>query len=130
MIRRDIVFKDIDLNFTAHPITKDLPKLNNAAAVLRAIKNLVLTRRYEYFYRPDIHSRVSDSLFEPYTPFLLDDLHRSIKDVITAFEPRVELIDVSVAEDLDNNGYSVSILLRVLNSKEPIETTFFLQKLR
>lgn len=127
---RDVLFQDIDLKFTKHPITDNLVTLRNDAAILRSIKNLVLSQKYEYFYNPKKHSRVTSSLFEPYTPFLLEDLERSVRDVINNFEPRVELIDLAVNEDLDNNGYNISLFLRSLNSKEPIEQVIFLKKLR
>jgi len=36
-------FKDLDLNFTAHPVKKDITKTLNEYAIVNSVKNLVLT---------------------------------------------------------------------------------------
>ena len=42
-------FKDLDLNFTAHPVRKDVNKFVNELAVINSVKNLILTNHYETF---------------------------------------------------------------------------------
>ncbi len=128
---KDIIFRDIDLKFTKHPITNQLVTLKNDAAVIRSMKNLILTRRYEYFYRPEIHSNVLDSLFELGShEFAVEDIRRSVRDVITKFEQRVELIDVIARDNLDSNGYDITVIFRSINTKEPTSFTLFLERLR
>ena len=36
------VYKDLDLNFRAHPVTKDVVKRTGDAAIIGALKNLIL----------------------------------------------------------------------------------------
>ena len=58
------VFKDLDLNFTAHPILKDINKHVNEYAVINSVKNLVLTNFYERPFRPELGSNIRRMLFE------------------------------------------------------------------
>ena len=40
-------YTDLDLNFTIHPVKKDINKFKGELAVINSIKNLVLTDHYE-----------------------------------------------------------------------------------
>ncbi len=43
---------DLDLDFVAHPITKDIVRKTNVEAVKRAVKNLILTNKYDKPFHP------------------------------------------------------------------------------
>ena len=81
-------FKDLNLNFTKHPSTKDVTTLSDAASVKRSVRNLVQYGMYEKPFHPEIASGVRDLLFEPMSPFSSNILARKIEDVINNFEPR------------------------------------------
>jgi len=57
-------------------------------------------------------------------------LQSEIRQVITNFEPRVRLIDISVLGDIDKNGYYVTIEFRVINIPNPVTIELFLERLR
>jgi hypothetical protein len=82
------IYKDINLNFTRHPITGDISKLSNVEAVKRSVRNLVNTNFYERPFHPEIGSDVRAILFEPVTSLVADVLKRYVEDVINNFEPR------------------------------------------
>ena len=84
-------YKDLNLNFTKHPIKKDVIPLTDAAAVKRSVRNLVQYGHFEKPFHPEIGSGVRDMLFENMTPFTANTLARKIEDVITNFEPRALL---------------------------------------
>ena len=67
-------YKDLNLNFTRHPIKKDLIPLTDAAAVKRSIRNLVQIGHFEKPFHPEIGSGVRDMLFENMTPFTASTL--------------------------------------------------------
>ncbi len=128
---REIVFQDIDMKLTAHPVTKKINILSNDAAVIRSVKNLVLTQQYEVGYRPEQYSGVYASLFEPQSPFTIQDIKKSISDVINTYEPRVQLLEVIILpDDLDNNAYNARIIFRIINNKEPTTVDIFLERIR
>jgi|6_EtaG_2_1085325.scaffolds.fasta_scaffold339504_1 phage baseplate assembly protein W len=125
-----ILFSDFNINFTPHPITGDIGRLTNNDAVIQAVKLLVLTNHYERLFQPEIGSNVSHYLFENFSPYVEENIRSAIEDVLTNFESRIELLDVQVGSDIDNNGFTASIIFRVVNDVEPISLDVFLERIR
>ena len=57
-------YKDLDLFFTAHPITGDVATKSDSDAVRRAVRNIVLTNYYERPFKPSLGGNVRGLLFE------------------------------------------------------------------
>ena len=123
-------WSDLDLDFTKHPVTKDIVRKTNVEAVKRAVVNLIRTNRYERPFHPEIDGGVTRHLFELSTPYLKHDIQSAIKTCLKNFEPRVNVDNVRVTGDLDKNGFNVSIFFTVINSPEPIEVSLFLERIR
>ena len=125
------IYKDINLNFSMHPVTGDIGKLTNVEAVKRSVRNLVNTNFYEKPFHPEIGSDVRSILFEPVNSLVADVLKRYVEDVINNFEPRAELTDVKVNADIDRNAYNVQIEFYLVNSPSGLQTVdLFLEGLR
>ena len=125
------VYKDLNLNFTKHPIKKDLVPLSNAAAVKRSVRNLVQYGHFEKPFHPEIGSGVRDLLFENMTPFTANTLARKIEDVITNFEPRALLAGVEVIPRFDNNQYEVTVEFYIQNAPAELQDlSFTLERIR
>ena len=125
------IYKDINLNFTRHPITGDISKLSNVEAVKRSVRNLVNTNFYERPFHPEIGSDIRAILFEPVSPLVADVLKRYVEDVINNFEPRAELIRVDANPNPDSNSYAVTIEFYLVNSPSGLQTVnLFLERLR
>ena len=125
------LYKDLNLNFTKHPIKKDITPLTGAAAVKRSVRNLVQYGHFEKPFHPEIGSGVRDLLFENMTPFTANTLARKIEDVITNFEPRALLAGVEVFPDFDQNAYSVTVEFYLQNAPaELVDLSFTLERLR
>ena len=125
------VYKDINLNFSRHPVTGDIAKLTDISSVKASVKNLILTNYYERGFHPEIGSNVRSALFENVTPMIAARLGRNIEDVIVNFEPRAELISVIVQANIDSNAYEATIKFNVVNSETEEQTlNLFLERLR
>lgn len=125
------IYKDLNLNFTRHPVTGDITKVTDIDAVKRSVRNLVLTNHYERPFHPEIGSNIRATLFEPMTPFTANLLTRQIKDVIENFEPRVELVSIKADPNLDRNAYDVTITFNVVNAEsELVELDLLLERIR
>ena len=124
------IYKDLDLTFKPHPIRKDVSKKTGYNAIIQSVKNLVLLSHYEKPFHPEIGSNIRKMLFEPLDPISATIIAREIEDVITNFEPRVELKDIIVEEDYTNNGFNVTVEFFLLNLEEPIIVDLFLERLR
>jgi len=124
-------YKDLNLNFTKHPIKKDIIPLTDAAAVKRSVRNLVQYGHFEKPFHPEIGSGVRDILFENMTPFTANTLARKIEDVITNFEPRALLAGVEVIPRFDTNQYEVIVEFYINNApSELVDLSFTLERIR
>lgn len=123
-------YSDLDLDFLAHPTTKDVLVKTGNDAIKRSVRNLILTNYYEKPFRPGIGSNAVKILFDNANPLTANFLRDAIFEVIRNYEPRVELIDVRVKFDYDNNGYNVQMNYVILNRNEPVTTTIFLERIR
>ena len=129
-IVKSVVYKDFDILFDIHPVTRKLNTLINNAAVARAVKNLVLTNRGERPYQPFIGGNIRNKLFELDDGTIELEVKTAIQDVIQEYEPRAELIEVRADNQIDNHRISVNIKFRVVNQTDPIEVNFFLERVR
>ena len=125
------IYKDLNLNFGRHPVTKQVQTLTDAAAVKRSVRNLVQIGEYEKPFHPEIASGVRDMLFENMTPFTASTLSRKIEDTINNFEPRALLAGVEVYPNFDNNTYEVIVEFYLQNApSELVDISFALERLR
>ncbi len=123
-------FRDIDMNFTAHPVTRDVSKKIGDAAIIQSLKNLLSTGRYERLFQPDIYSDLKQQLFQPLDNITASAIGNEVENVIRKFEPRVDLTQVNVTPDYDNNGFSCSITFFIVNQTNPITVELFLERIR
>lgn len=111
----------IDLNF--HPNTNTLMVNKDIQAVNRAMKNLLLTNKYERLFNPTLGSNIRSILFENMSPFIEDDLREMIKETIENYEPRVSILEVEVVAKPDSNGFDITIQYVMKNIAAPISIT-------
>ena len=123
-------FRDLDLNFTIHPIRKDINTHKNEYAIINSVKNLVLTNHYERPFQPEIGSNIRRLLFENVDAITAAQIEREITETVENFEPRVRVSKVTAAADPDNNGYKVTLEFFVINNANPITINFFLERIR
>ena len=125
------IYKDINLNFGIHPVTKQINTLTDAAAVKRSVRNLVQYGFYEKPFHPEIGSGVRDLLFENMTPFVANNLSKQIEEIITNYEPRALLANIEVIPRFDNNQYEVIVEFYIQNAPaELVDLSFSLERLR
>ena len=130
MTRNTRIFSDLDLNFTAHPVTKDIVRRYDENAIKASLKNLILTANYERPFHSEIGSPIRALLFEPSSPMLAQTLRKAVMEMISNFEPRVNLIDVFVNFLPDNNSLSVTIQFSIVNTTRPLTVDVILERTR
>jgi phage baseplate assembly protein W len=130
MTRKTRIFSDLDLNFTAHPVTKDISRRFDENAIKDSIRNLILTRNFERPFHSELGSPIRALLFENSSPLLSMTLRRAIVDVINNFEPRVNLIDVEVVESDDEHSLYVNISFKIINTDSPLSLDLVLERTR
>jgi len=129
-ITRKPDYRDLDLNFEKHPATGDVSKLIGAEAIKRSIRNLVLTHFYERKFQHSIGSNVTKLLFENINPMTANFLENAISEVIYNYEPRANLLEVSVTQMPDQNQYEASVVFKIRGLTTPVTFSLFLKRIR
>ena len=126
---REQEYSDIDLSFTKKT-NGDIFKKTEAAAVKQAVKTLIQTnfgeRPFNYYFGSNIRAL----LFEPVTPDIIDEIKLNVRLAIENFEPRAELLDVRVLDEIDRNSINVSIRFKVVSTDEQVEIQTAFSRLR
>jgi phage baseplate assembly protein W len=123
-------YSDLDLNFTIHPVKKDINRNIGEMAVINSVKNLILTNHYERPFQPDIGSNVRRLLFENLDNITATSIESEIRQTILNYEPRVNISKLNVVADYDNNGFKVLMQFFIANRTTPITINFFLERIR
>jgi hypothetical protein len=129
-VNRNPDYSDLDLDFTMNPSTGDVNILYGNQDIKRSVRNLILTNYYERKFQSTLGSDVSSLLFELDTPLTTVYLKYAISAVINNFESRVSLQDVTVVNNSDQNGFTVTIQYIILNRNLPVTSTLFLERIR
>ena len=113
--RSSRVYKDLNLNFTANPVTGDVTTVTDVVAVKRSVRNLLLTNHYDRPFHPEIGSNIPYLLFENFGPITGNQLSRAIEEMIGNFEPRARVENVECIPMPDTNTYDIRIYFYVEN---------------
>ena len=120
-------YSDLDILFTAHPVTKDITVKKDADAVKRSVRNILLTNNYERPFKPSLGLNLRSMLFElsiTHTKVLENDIIR----LIETYEPRANVKGVMV----QSRGYSLNVLIdyAVGNDPSPHRLDLTLERVR
>lgn len=130
LVNREPDYSDLDLDFFAHPTTKDVQRKTGVEAIKRSVRNLIFTNFYDRPFQSYIGSDVRALLFENANPFTSVLLQDAITLCLQNFEPRVKVESVIVSEDIDNHAYNVRLEYIILNKELPVTQTIFLERIR
>lgn len=127
---RSVAYSDIDLTFAKRP-GGDIYKKTDAAAVKQAVKNLLLTNKYEKPFEPLYGGDLYGLLFElAVDPVIQADLRDEIVDQLETYEPRARVTNVQTQLDPDNNSVDVQIYFTVISTNEEVVLETSISRLR
>ena len=125
-----VIYSDIPISFTAHPITGNVKKSINRDAVKNSVRNIILTNHGERFFKPKFGGNVTSKLFENASKFTEFNTARSIRIALANYEPRAEVINVRVDSNPDTNNLTATLKFRIFNDPEPIDLDVLLERTR
>ena len=123
-------FSDINFNFTSHPATADIVRNDDEEAVKGAIRNLIQTRNFDRPFHPEIGCGIHNLLFDNFTPLTLQLARRAVEDILRAYEPRAEILDIAVGATEDQNELRVTVTFKLINTENPVKVTTILNRTR
>ena len=124
-------FKDLSITFKKHPVTDDLVKVKDKAAIVQAITALLLTNKGERPFQPNLGCDVRNMLFEPLDYGSAALIKTAIRETINRYEPRVSVTDIVCTPDYNTNGYDVELYYTIVGREDaPVAVEFFLERTR
>jgi phage baseplate assembly protein W len=126
---RNRLYKDIDLTFAKKP-SGEIYKKTDAAAVKQAVKNLLLTNKYEKPFQPEFGGDLNNLLFELVDNDTVYEIDGAIREAIKKYEPRARIRQVSTNLQPDANSISVTITFQVVNTEEVVTLDTTIMRLR
>ena len=128
--RFEAVYSDFHKDLSPIPGRGDIARKLNENSVREAIKNLILTDKGERLFQPNLGSDIRASLFENVTPTTIILLKDKVREVLRAYEPRCNLLDVEVLGDIDENAITVNVVFNVINSEAPQSISIGIDRVR
>ena len=87
-----IFYKDLPLDFTAHPVTGDVRAIKNEVAIKNSLRNLLSTKKGSKPFFPQYGTNLQNHLFNNINAFTKRSIQKEIQDATRLFEPRVFII--------------------------------------
>ena len=123
-------YKDVSLTFSRNVVTSDVVTVSGEDAVKRSIKLLLMSRAGETPFFPEFGSLIFPLLFEPIDTITSVLLQHEIQATIAAYEPRVNIRQLTVTPSSDEQGYDIDCLFTIVNQVSPVTLTLYLSRLR
>lgn len=124
-------FKDLSVTFKKHPVTNDLVTVKDKAAIVQAITGLLLTRKGERPFQPELGCGIQNMLFEPLDYGSAGMIRSEVANVLTRYEPRITVNTIRCIPNEMNNGYEVELSYTIVGRDDaPIAVEFFLERTR
>ena len=126
---RNRLYKDIDLTFAKKP-SGEIYKKTDAAAVKQAVKNLLLTNRYEKPFQPEFGGDLNNLLFELVDNDTVYEIDGAIREAIKRYEPRARVRQVATNLQPDANSIGITITFQIVNTEEVVTLDTTITRLR
>lgn len=124
------LYSDIDFTLAKRPVVNDIALSYDSQAIIRSVRNILLTKKFEKPWNPDFGSNVDTLLFENISFMTASALEKEITVAINNYEPRVNLKNVVVQPYPDRNAYDVTLTFFIANATQPTTVTVFLERNR
>lgn len=105
-------WRDLDLAFVAHPVTKDVSVKVGVHAVFQQLEVLMSLGESDMPFSPNLGYDVSDLLFRNYSDVVDRTVRRTIQLVVEQHAERVELVEVKTDFDGGRKALKVEITVK------------------
>ena len=122
-------YSDLDILFTAHPVSKDVTTKKDADAVKRSVRNILLTNNYERPFKPNFGANLRSQLFELDGIGAKRRVREEIVEALHALEPRVANVRIEFGEN-NRNNVDVLISYDIINGLGRDQVDFTVNRIR
>ncbi len=122
-------YSDLDILFTAHPISGDVTTKKDSDAVKRSVRNILLTNNYERPFKPNFGANLRAMLFELQGVGSSKAIKRDIAEALVTLEPRIKNINIVLGEN-NRNNVDVKISYQIKNGLRRDTVDFTISRVR
>lgn len=123
-------WRDLDLNFVPHPIRGDIVPLRDDNAIKQAVRNLLVSNFFDRPFQAELGANLKGLLFEPADYITRIDIKDGIQNVLTKYEPRIQLLGINVEDLSDQNAYRILVVFRIKEYDTEESVEIVLRRLR
>lgn len=121
---------DLDINFDRNPMSNDVAVRKDEEAIKRSLRNLILFRRNDKPFHPEIYSGVPDMLFELADSVSVLELKSRIAEVVKNHENRIQNLVVDLKNNIDRNEIKITLHFTIRNIQNVYTTSMILKRTR
>jgi phage baseplate assembly protein W len=122
-------YTDLDILFSANPISGDVTTKKDSDAVKRSVRNILLTNHYERPFKPNFGANLRARLFELDGIGMKRRIRNDIIETLSILEPRIGSIKVDFNE-ADANSVDVRISYIIRNGLKQSQVDFTVSRVR
>lgn len=128
--KRRELYADFTKDLFLNPVSFDIIRKQNEEAIKESIKNLIMTNKGERLFQPNLGCDIRRLLFENFIPATIKIAEETIKETIQKYEPRAELLDVSVIGYPDQNSVQINIAFATILAEDPVNFSVIIDRIR
>jgi len=125
------IYSDLNFYFSPSPffvgqgISGDVTRVLDANSIRQSLRTIVLTSNYERPYNPFFGCNIRSFLFEPMDAWERYELNEILREQIRRYEPRVEITDVRITQDVKKQEVQVELdyIIKGIEGSSNTDTT-------
>ena len=126
------IYTDIDLSLKKHPVTGDVLRLYDDAAVVRSISHILQVKSTDIAFHPERAASLDEYQFELLDYVSMARIERMIREAINLYEPRAKILalDLTAVSDTLPPGIKIGLKVQVVNSNSVLQIDHYLSKVK
>ena len=124
------IYSDLDLMFTAHPISGDVVAKKDSDAIKRSVRNILLTNDYERPFKPNFGANLRSQLFELSHIGSKEIIAGNIIESLEALEPRIAGVKVKLNTSPNSNEVNLTVFYTIISNQKQSDTSVTVSRVR
>lgn len=124
------IYSDLDLTFTASPLTGDLVTKTNQEALKRAIRHMFQLNAFDVPFNSSIRCNIKNYLFEGNNQLVRSSIEEEIQWVAKKVEPRIKISDVDIEISSNQRQFDITVTYKIQSMNVQDSFNFTVERVR
>jgi phage baseplate assembly protein W len=122
-----ILWADLPLNLDVSPLTGDLMRIVNVAAINNSIESIINTYIGERPYS-SMGTALQLRLFENSNTLETQMIQNAVYLSLAQYEPRIRVVKINIIVSADQYSYAMTVFYNIINTSQQQQLTIILQR--